>query len=1203
MRGKQSLHFTALSTVNRIMDFCIVNKNYEFGSSIPHYQRQSEADADGSQGNCTADRQEPSSSNTAQPPSSSSTSQGPLGGGAGGGGGGGGTSFSFGKASTNASFKGSLSSGGNGGVDGGGSYVRFHSHAHPHTGLNSRLAVSGDKYSSSSKYMGVSSPLGPTSPCSPLSGSMPPSSQGCGSGAFGFSGASTSQPQQSSSSTITYSSTLNRISSLHKRRTSQVSHDHQQQQQLLQQQQQQQQQQQGGGAVEEDEFGRTGGNSAGAVARTPLEILLSLDPSQIVSCLHNNITMHKRIIGTRHKCTPSVRQRHCTHHCLQIMSARVLTIMCHSAHVQHKLVTRGHLKMLVEALDPNHDPQLLCLLLQALACVAMTPAYHASLSDADVADMLMQLLLPSDEWYYTNHSTKYAKYVKYHAARILVYMGMFHKLGGRVDIFDRRPFVENTSNSLLQVHSPEDSFIELMAMGKIVMLNSRGHLEAASMEGLIAEIIQEAASEERECQTPLIRFSGSQTSLSGLLEPPEALSAANCAGQQRPSMVSPLISPSNSMEFVKSVNKQSVRDYFLTGLPMVVHPVIVLRLLSHRLFGNMIRRKTLYSDAKLKPPKVDKVDSCPPRKQDSVEHNKDLEIHYGAATSTSEVHPATAVRVVRGSSQQQQYQQQHLHFASESASPPSKRMIDLPEQSPAAKLEAEQRQVPGKKKPCLRVMISDSGIDEEEGHIHDLDDRDFEKAPVTRTSSGGAVGSSNFYTQNKNGTTTRLALRAIGESLVTPLDLDIKSKNKEGAGGSVHVSPPADTQEILAFDIPTKQKKLFRWPSKKRLYKSQANVQIVHQDSFVSGGGQVTSGSPSEASTPEVDIVAFQRELINLPTFVMETPQIEGSPVFIRSSSVPENLASRHRSNIINSSTGQLHVHTDMAEVKHSPTRPTFIFPSPTHGRTHSSSIKAGSMVTITTTDVGGGNERILHNPLTSSHVRSSVSSSMLPFGSHRNHSISGQPGDHLTNTSRLSKSSAFPFNGTTISSLDNAVTTGDVVSGTTVAAAATVASPEPTITVRFEAPSSPNPSTSSQSPQTHFDFPNIPPSSSFSNHLSVRPEYSAAVSLAPLISQPQQYVSSSTPALHSYECRNSLGGPSIHAPPMTTSSNEIPLQHRGVLRVMETWTKICQTDLEGNSLMALETREFLKRLSAMGHEYKIWCQRFGTNLRLEVSI
>lgn len=81
---------------------------------------------------------------------------------------------------------------------------------------------------------------------------------------------------------------------------------------------------------------------------------------------------------------------------------------------------------------------LLCLLLQSLASIALTPSHHQVLSDADIADMLMQLLLPSDEWYYTNHSTKYAKFVKYHAARILVYMGLLHKLGGRVDLFDRK---------------------------------------------------------------------------------------------------------------------------------------------------------------------------------------------------------------------------------------------------------------------------------------------------------------------------------------------------------------------------------------------------------------------------------------------------------------------------------------------------------------------------------------------------------------------------------------------------------------------------------------------------------------------------------------------------------------------------------------------------------------------------------------------
>ena len=68
----------------------------------------------------------------------------------------------------------------------------------------------------------------------------------------------------------------------------------------------------------------------------------------------------------------------------------------------------------------------------------MNPSFHQALSDADMPDTLMQLLLPSDEWYYTNQSTKYARYVKYHAARILVYMGLFQRLGGRIDLFDMK---------------------------------------------------------------------------------------------------------------------------------------------------------------------------------------------------------------------------------------------------------------------------------------------------------------------------------------------------------------------------------------------------------------------------------------------------------------------------------------------------------------------------------------------------------------------------------------------------------------------------------------------------------------------------------------------------------------------------------------------------------------------------------------------
>lgn len=51
-------------------------------------------------------------------------------------------------------------------------------------------------------------------------------------------------------------------------------------------------------------------------------------------------------------------------------------------------------------------------------------------------------------------------------------------------------FMESNTSTLLQVHSLDDSFIELMAMGRIIHLNDKMHLQAASVEGLMAELIQ-----------------------------------------------------------------------------------------------------------------------------------------------------------------------------------------------------------------------------------------------------------------------------------------------------------------------------------------------------------------------------------------------------------------------------------------------------------------------------------------------------------------------------------------------------------------------------------------------------------------------------------------------------------------------------------------------------------------------------------------
>lgn len=90
--------------------------------------------------------------------------------------------------------------------------------------------------------------------------------------------------------------------------------------------------------------------------RTPIDMIMSSEPGQILEILQKAINLHKQTMGTRHKCSPSVRWRNCQYHCLQILSARVLTVMSHGNSMQHKLVNDAHIRILVDALDPNHDP-------------------------------------------------------------------------------------------------------------------------------------------------------------------------------------------------------------------------------------------------------------------------------------------------------------------------------------------------------------------------------------------------------------------------------------------------------------------------------------------------------------------------------------------------------------------------------------------------------------------------------------------------------------------------------------------------------------------------------------------------------------------------------------------------------------------------------------------------------------------------------
>ncbi len=50
-------------------------------------------------------------------------------------------------------------------------------------------------------------------------------------------------------------------------------------------------------------------------------------------------------------------------------------------------------------------------------------------------------------------------------------------------------FSDIVPNSLLAMHHPEDTFIDSMALGKLVVSSSSGGITAGSLEGIIARII------------------------------------------------------------------------------------------------------------------------------------------------------------------------------------------------------------------------------------------------------------------------------------------------------------------------------------------------------------------------------------------------------------------------------------------------------------------------------------------------------------------------------------------------------------------------------------------------------------------------------------------------------------------------------------------------------------------------------------------
>uniref|UniRef100_A0A1I7WZU9 ANK_REP_REGION domain-containing protein n=1 Tax=Heterorhabditis bacteriophora TaxID=37862 RepID=A0A1I7WZU9_HETBA len=300
-----------------------------------------------------------------------------------------------------------------------------------------------------------------------------------------------------------------------------------------------------------------------------------MDPSQVIVSLHNAITMQNREAGSRSVCSPAHRWRQCCAHCTQILVARLLLFLTHSRRFRSRLSDRHQLRSLVALLEPTLEPQLLCLLLQCLALIALDPSTHSTFVDVQIDDVLIQMLLPADDWYYTNHSTKYGFFVKYHAARVLVYVGMGDRVGSRVNLFTITGFEPGSSQGKGATHPNEDDYIcETCATPRNMSTFSRS---AMSVEGILLRVLAEVAE---------------------LVKQSQHLSASEPITEESPSAGSPPAIEHNEAEQkrILETNEEKLNqlncqilisleqlEAHLCKLGLVLDSVLLLRLLLHKL--------------------------------------------------------------------------------------------------------------------------------------------------------------------------------------------------------------------------------------------------------------------------------------------------------------------------------------------------------------------------------------------------------------------------------------------------------------------------------------------------------------------------------------------------------------------------------------------------------------------------------------------
>ena len=89
----------------------------------------------------------------------------------------------------------------------------------------------------------------------------------------------------------------------------------------------------------------------------PFSLLYQIEPIHLLRLMRTRLDAHRREFNNRPKCVPSTRSPLCTHHCVVILAARMLTILCQDHTFQMRFIsTKENLAIIIDMLNINNDP-------------------------------------------------------------------------------------------------------------------------------------------------------------------------------------------------------------------------------------------------------------------------------------------------------------------------------------------------------------------------------------------------------------------------------------------------------------------------------------------------------------------------------------------------------------------------------------------------------------------------------------------------------------------------------------------------------------------------------------------------------------------------------------------------------------------------------------------------------------------------------